>query len=478
MTRKYLSPQDAAFVRMESLRAPMHVGALLTFRMPGQAPRDFLRDLLSQMRSQPFMPPPFDSRLSRSRLGRLLPAWETTGLDIDYHIRHSALPYPGGERELGVLVARLHSHPMDLTRPLWECHLIEGLEDHRFALYFKAHHCAIDGMGAMNLVRSWLSEDPNDPHGPAVDMPKPAAEGADSGVSDDGSRGNLIRRMADLARNNARSVSELVQTIAKLSQGGEESVIRAAMHTPRTLFNVPITQQRRLGTQILQLSRLKAVTAATGTTINDVSLAIVGGAARRYLKEHNALPDKSLTASVPIGLPRKDGKPGNAVTGFVCPLGTQVADPRRRLDLIHAVTSRTKEQMLSMSPTALEQFALLGMSPLILGQMAGVLARFPPFFNFVVSNVVLTKHKLYLRGAELEAMYPVSFLFDGYALNVTIVGYADRVAVGFIGCRDAIPSLQRLAVYTGEALTELEEAVGISHAKKKKKIAASLSSKA
>ena len=146
---KYLSPLDAAFLRMESPRTPMHVGALMTFKLPDKAPRDFLQRLLKRMREHPFMPEPFGCKLARGRFSRVAPAWVETRLDMDYHLRHSALPYPGGERELGQLVARLHSHPLDLSKPLWEAHVIEGLENNRFAIYFKAHHCAIDGMGAM-----------------------------------------------------------------------------------------------------------------------------------------------------------------------------------------------------------------------------------------------------------------------------------------------------------------------------------------
>jgi WS/DGAT/MGAT family acyltransferase len=466
---KYLSPVDAAFIRMDSKRTPMHVGGLLTFRLPPHAPRDFLRDLLEQMRQQPFMPYPFNCKLVRKGVRRLAPAWKETNIDIDYHIRHSALPYPGGERELGVLVARLHSNPMDLSRPLWEAHLIEGLEDNRFALYFKAHHCAIDGMGAMKMVRSWLSEDPNDPHGPSIIRPEEESGEDEPAESPKISPLARLKKPVKFAGHQIRSLRELIQTLLRMSEPGMEGGMRAAMSTPRSLFNVAITQQRRLGTQILDLKRLKAITAATGTTVNDVSLAICGGAIRRYLLEQEALPEKSLLASVPVGLPRPDGKPGNAVAGFVCPLGTDEPDPAKRLARIHGVTTRTKEQLRSMSATALEQFTMLGLSPLLLGQMAGVLSKVPPFFNVVVSNVVASKVPLYLRGAELEAMYPMSILFDGYALNITLVGYQDRVAVGFTGCRDAIPSLQKLAVYTGDALTELEEALGLDKKKKKAK---------
>lgn len=446
---------------MESKRTPMHVGALLVFQLPEGAPPDFLRKLLVRMRERPFMPAPFDHRLSRSRLGRLAPYWEPVECDMDYHIRHSALPYPGGERELGAAVERFHSRPLDLTRPVWEATLIEGLENRRFAFYFKAHHCAIDGVGAMKLVRNWLSEDPADLSGPGLPQPlerSPSLPEAQAG---------LLQRALKAARGNARAVRELARTFYALGRGGKDSVLRAAATTPRTLFNVPVSQQRRLGTQLLDLARIKTVTEATGATVNDVALAIVAGAVRRYLLEADALPDESLTASIPIGLPRSDGRPGNAVTGFVCPLATELADPLERLRLIARITDRTKKQMLQMSSSALEQFALLGMSPLLLGQMTGVLAKLPPFFNFVVSNVVASKVPLYLCGARMEAMYPISFLFDGYAINVTLIGYVDKVAIGFVGCRDAIPHLQRLAVYTGEALLELETAVSAATTKSK-----------
>ena len=453
--KRYLSPQDASFIRMDTRRTPMHVGALLVFKLPENASQDFLRDLLAHMRTHPFLPSPFDCKLTQTGLGRVLPAWEPATPDTDYHVRHSALPYPGGERELGVLVERLHSQPLDLSRPVWEAHLIEGLENHRFAFYFKAHHCAIDGMGAMKMVNTWLTEDPADMSGPGV----PDAPAKQPDADDNAPQAGLLRKVLKGTRGNAKAVSELLKTLYQLGQGGADSVLRAASTTPRTLFNVAITQQRRLGTQLLDLARFKAIGASTGASVNDIALAVVAGAARRYLIERDALPGPSLTASVPIALPRSGGRGGNAVTGFVCLLCTDEEDPVLRLERIAKITERTKKQMLSMSSAALEQVALLGMSPLILGQMTGVLPRFKPFFNFVVSNVVASKKTLYLRGAEMEAMYPVSFLFDGYALNVTIIGYAGRVAVGFVGCRDAIPHLQRLAVYTGDALTELEQAV-------------------
>lgn len=454
---KYLSPIDAAFLRMESKRTPMHVGAMMTFKLPPDAPPDFVRNLMLAMREKPFMPEPFGYKLAR---GKLAPAWIETTVDMDYHLRHSALPFPGGERELGQLVARLHSHPLDFSRPLWECHLIEGLEGGRFALYFKAHHCAIDGMGAMRMVQTWLSRDPanRDTPGPwvlAAKPPRPDDITAPLGLLD------RLRKPASAAADQARGVRELVRTFGKMMKG-EDSSARAALATPRSRFNVPVSQQRRLGTQILELPRIKAIAAATGATANDVMLAVVGGAIRRYLLELGDLPAKSLLASVPVALRREDGRPGTAAAGFVVPMGTQLDDPAERLSLIRRITVRGKDEINGMPYEAQMQFALLGIAPLLAGQMTGLLPKMPPFFNVVVSNVVLAKDRLYLMGAELEAMYPVSFLFDGYALNVTLVGYHDRIALGFLGCRDAIPSLQRLAVYSRDALAELEQAVGLA----------------
>jgi diacylglycerol O-acyltransferase / wax synthase len=472
MTR--LSPIDAAFLRMESKRTPMHVGAMMTFKLPDDAPADFCQRLVRQMREKPFMPDPFSSRLARGRFGRRLPMWEDAPVDMEYHLRHSALPYPGGEKELGVLVARMHSHPLDLSRPLWECHVIEGLEGRRFALYFKAHHCAIDGVGAMRMVQNWLSKDPSDRSGvgPWVALARPRGPARASPP--------LRERLAAPARSAAeqiRGLQELVRNLAGMVRGDDSSV-RLALKVPRSLFNQRISQQRRLGTQILSLTRLRTVAAAAGVTVNDVLLAVVGGVFRRYLLEQHALPERSLIASVPMGLARSDGSPGTAAVGFITPLGTDLDDPAERLRWIHRVTARGKHDLSSMHGAAQSQFALLGIAPLLLGQVTGVLPKLPPLFNCVVSNVVLSKDPMYLMGAELEAMYPVSFLFDGYALNVTLVGYRDGVALGFLGDRDAVPSLQKLAVYSSEALAELEAAVGLAAPPKKKRQVAARKRKA
>lgn len=455
---KRLSPIDSTFLYMESTRTPMHVGSLLTFKMPKDAPADYFQQLIGIMRSQPFMPPPFDCKLADTRLSKYLPAWEKAELDMEFHVRHSALPHPGGERELGSLVQRLHSNPMDLDRPLWEAHLIEGLKGRRFAFYFKAHHCAIDGMGAMNMTRKWLKTDAGDMNPPGVMSMEKRVAPADRKLA------AMLRKSFAKAAASARGLGELGRAMPELGKG-DNSIVRASMNTPRSLFNAPVSQQRRLGTQLIKLERFKKLARELNVTVNDITLAVVSGATRRYLLEQDALPAKPLTASVPIGLERAEDAGGNAVAGFVTTLATHIADPLERVRRINASTTRAKTDLHAMSRPALENMALSGLLPLLIGQMTGTLAKMPPMFNFVVSNVVLTKHKLYLMGAEMEAMYPVSFLFDGYALNVTVIGYAENVAIGFLGCRDAIPKLQSLAVYAGDAVTELEQAVKASKKK-------------
>ncbi len=439
---KLLSPVDQMFARMESVRTPMHIGALAIFELPPGADQSFARELYETFSQMAFLPFPFDSVIAG---GAGMSYWRQVEPDPSYHVRLSALPQPGTDRELGALVERLHSSPLDMTKPLWEAHIIEGLSEDRFAFYFKAHHCAVDGMGAMNLIKTWLTTDPDAPPGSET-LPAPR---------DDYNLANLFAvTTARRALDGVTATGEIAGRLVSMMRGAN-SQVRAALKTPRTPFNSKITRHRRLAVQVLELSRLKAVAAATGATVNDVILASLGGAVRRYLAEQDALPKSSLTVSVPVGIER-DADTLNAATGFVAPLRSDTDDPLERLRGISAATSRGKAELLEMSPNALQHYTLVGLIPLALGQKTGALGVLPPLFNFTVSNVVLSKEPLYLSGAKLDLIVPVSFLCDGYGLNVTLVGYTDRVALGFVGCRDTLPHLQRLAQYTLASLEELE----------------------
>lgn len=441
---KLLSPLDQMFARMETQRTPMHIGALAIFDLPEGAAPSFARDLHDAFAQMAFLPFPFDSVVAG---GQSMAYWKQVQPDPSYHVRLSAVPSPGSHRDLGALVERLHSTPLDMSKPLWEAHIIEGLADNKFAFYFKAHHCATDGMGAVNYIKSWLTTDPDAPPGSG----RPEAEAEDPDMAS-----VFAVATAKRAIDGVSAAGELIPKIASMMFGSNSTVV-AALKTPRTPFNARITQHRRLAVEVLNLPRVKAVGTATDTTVNDVILAAVGGGCRRYLAELDALPDGTLTASVPVGIER-DVDTINAAAGFVAPLGTATADPVERLKQISAATSRAKGELLTMSTNALEHYSLFGLLPIALGQKTGALAAIPPLFNFTVSNVVLSKQPLYLAGARLDMIVPVSFLCDGYGLNVTLVGYTDKVALGFVGCRDTLPHLQRLAQYTGQAFEELEAA--------------------
>lgn len=428
----------------------MHIGALAIFELPEGAPRGFTRDLYEAFSRMDYLPFPFDSVIAG---GPTMAYWKQVQPDPSYHVRLSALPHPGSERDLGALVERLHSTPLDMSKPLWEAHLIEGLSGDRFAFYFKAHHCATDGMGAMNYINRWLTTDPDAPPGSG----RPEAEDEEYNLA------NVFAvTTAKRAVESVTAVGELVPKLAGMMLGAN-SMVQAALKTPATPFNGQVTRHRRLAVEVLNLPRIKAVGSAAGATVNDVILAAVGSGCRRYLAEMDALPGNTLTASVPVGLER-DTDTINAAAGFVTPLGTSTDDPKDRLREISASTQRAKGDLHAMSTNALEHFSLFGLLPIALGQKTGVVGVIPPLFNLTVSNVVLSKQPLYLLGARLEGIVPISFLCDGYGLNVTLVGYTDRVILGFIGCRDTMPHLQRLARYTGEAFEELEVAFGTAPA--------------
>ncbi len=445
---KLLSPVDSMFVRMESSRAPLHIGCGAIFELPQNAGPDFVRDLHRAFSALDWLPFPYDSVVDHGPAGALS-HWVKADPDPSYHVRLSALPGPGTDAQLGQLIERLHSNPLDLSKPLWEAHIIEGLEGNRFAFYFKAHHGATDGLGAMRTIKQWLSTDPHGNVGPGGEESpeKGALELADRNAI------TLTRSILSSAISTVGATGEMAGKIVEMATGANSAVL-GALRTPATPFNKKVTRNRRIAAAELGLDRMKKLAATTSTTVNDVLLTAIAGSVRRYLLEIDALPKRTLTASVPVGIDR-DEETINAAAGFVCPLGTDIEDPLERLRRIHAVTSRGKKELVALSPGALQQFTLAGLLPIAFSQK---IATAPPLFNFVVSNLVLSREPLYLAGAKLVNLVPVSFLTDGYGLNVTLIGYGGKVTIGFVGCRDTIPHLQRLAIYTEGALAELEAA--------------------
>lgn len=450
-----LSLLDAMFLAAESRESMMHVGALALFEPPAGTGPNWLRDLAEELRRGPALRPPWSLKLRNpERLADPRQSWvHDLAPDMDYHVRRSGLPSPGSERELGELVSRLHSAPIDFHRPPWELQIIEGLADGRFALYFKIHHALVDGYTGMRLLASSLSTDPDDRDSPLLvhraPPPRPERDERPPGLD---TLLQVAREQLDTTRDVGRAMLNLVN-----AWRGREPDLPVPLRAPNTVMNNRIGRARRFATQQYGLQRLKDLAHAHGGTLNDLVLALVAGGVRRYMQDLGALPAEPLIAALPVNIrPKDDSGGGNAVGAILASLATQVADPRERIASIIASTRKAKAQLEGMSKNAMLQYSALLMAPVGMQLLTGTAGRARPAFNVMVSNVPGPQETLYLRGSKLVGFYPLSIAFHGYGLNVTVNGYAGTLNFGFIGCRDALPRLQKLAVYCGDSLAELD----------------------
>lgn len=460
MPKKIIAINDASFLHVERHSAPMHVACMAIFSLPENAPPDFLRDLVLRWRDCTEFKPPFNYRYRALPL----PSWQTLKdeeIDLDYHLRHSALPQPGSERELGVLVSRLHSHKMDRHRPLWEVHLIEGLENNRFALYAKVHHSQIDGVGGVRLMQRMLSVD-------AADMATqpPWFVGMSDGTQEKPDKDkNLpvkskIGALPALGKAMAAYGRVRGKMLRRRFTGRHQPECALPFNAPRTMLNGPVHAPRRFATQQYEFERIRKIAKAAGVTTNDIFLAICAGALRRYLLDNKQLPEQNLTVAVPVSVrPADDTAVGNAISFILANLYTNVADPAARLQAIHHSMEIAKAPLQQLPKAAMNPYTALFMGPYLVRTILGLSPAFKPMYNLAISNVPGPPEAMYLNGAPLQEIYPVSLLFSGQALNITLVSYAGKLNLGFTGCRDSLPHMQRIAVYTGEALQELEKAV-------------------
>jgi diacylglycerol O-acyltransferase len=384
--------------------------------------------------------------------------------DIQYHVRHSALPKPGRVRELLELCSRLHSTRLATERPLWEWHLIEGLRDGRVAMYCKLHHALVDGISAMRLLQSILSSDPDKTGMPAPweNRPVRARESSPEADPADLSQQAMQSALA-IGAEAAGLPGALIKTLNR-SFRNETSTL--ALYAPRTILNQPITAARRFAAQGWPLERLRAIGRATGTTMNDVVLAMCSGAMRTYLLELDALPDQTLISMVPVGLKAKEShlasvSGGNALGAVMVKLGTDLPDPADRLQAVHDSMVSGKRALAQMTPVQILAMSALGQAPAILGPMLKMSGLVRPPYNLIISNVPGPRTTQYFNGMRLEGTYPLSIPIDGMALNITCNSYAGQMAFGLTGCRRTVPHLQRLLTYLDSELGALERAAGI-----------------
>ncbi len=453
---------DAVFLLAEARERPLHVGGLQLFEPPADASPHYVGELHRGAIEHTDV----DRRLRRRAvrtLGGLGPwAWEEdANLDLEYHVRHSALPHPGRIRELLALVSRLHGTLLDRSRPLWETHIIEGLADDRFALYAKIHHALVDGVAAMRMLEEALSTDPDvrdlpPPHGA---RPREGARERPVGSTDApfGVAGAAISGSIDAMRGVIGAADAAVRSVVDSFQDQAASVPYKAPPSP---LNVPISGARRFAADSWSLERLRRLSKDLDGTLNDVVLAMCAGALRRYLLELDGLPDRPLVAMVPVSLRQgADDDVGNAVGLILCNLGTHLEDPAARFELIHRSAETGKLRLEGLTPFGVLLLSAISFAPLALGP----LYRFEPLrrppFNVVISNVPGPRERLYWNGAELQGTYPASIPFDGQALNITASSYAGSMCFGLTGCRRSVPHLQRLLDHLEASVSELEAVV-------------------
>ena len=467
-----IDPTSLAFLIAENRTMPMHVGSLQLFAPPQGAPRDYARQVYEQLVDDPDVSPLFLKRPVRSwRTGGQWMWEEDAQFDIEHHVRHSALPEPGRIRELLDLCSRLHGTRLARERPLWEAHVIEGLQDGRFAIYVKLHHSLIDGVAAGRLMQASMSTDPTDTR--IVPMWSASLRRGQAEVDLDGRRKSAPLETEartgplGLAKGLATDVVGLPGSLfTTLRRGIRDETSAVSLHAPNTIFNTTITGSRRFAAQSWPLDRLAAIARGAGTTVNDVVLAMCGGAVRGYLEDLGELPEASLVAMVPIGLNAKDagnasGAGGNAIGSVMAKLSTDVADPAARLARIHASMTDCKVALGSMTPNQIVAMSAVGMAPAILLPLLRMQGVVRPPFNLIISNVPGTRERHYLGGAELVGTYPLSIPMQGMALNITCASYAGSMEFGLTGCRRSVPSLQRLLSHLDDEVAQLERAVGV-----------------
>ncbi len=445
-----LSAQDASFLTLETRDAPMHIGFLLTFKLPPRAPANYMQKLHARLERMAVDAEPFNQRLVQPEgFKRLVQELEPDeNIDLQYHLRHEALPWPGGERELGLAISRLHSTRLERTRPLWECTLIEGLQPDRFALYLKIHHALADGVGLMQHITQTLAESPRGLSlapwtAPVASTPPPKPT-----TSADEEWRRFFETLA-AERNKPKSEKPAGSTVPR---------------GPRCILNGDSTGRRRFATTSVDLRRVKAVAKAAEATVNDVVLALASGALRGYLQEFDRVPKDPLLASVPVALPRVPGTTiGSSVAAVHGSLATDQKDPRKRLLAIRDGMRAAKEEFKRL-PTSVNRFInSVGMYAMtLLPRKQSTDPDKATFTNLTISNVPGPKEALYLHGAELEGMYPVSVLAGDHRLNITVLGYREALFFGLIACPDTLPSVQRIAVRLPQALDELEAALGLA----------------
>lgn len=448
-----ISPADVMFLVGESREHPMHVGCLQLFQPPEDKGPDFVRESYDAMLGCTDVQPTF--RKHPAFFGPVTNvAWTFDDeVELDYHFRRSAIPSPGRVRELLEVVSRLHGALLDRHRPLWEAHLVEGLDDGRYAVYIKFHHSLLDGVSAAKLMQRAFTTDPNDDEIRVPWALKPRRR-----KSSGGGPSALQRLTGTLGSTAALAPSTLSLARAALL----EQQLALPFQAPKSMFNVRIGGARRVAAQSWSLDRIRHVKNASGVTLNDVVLAMSAGALRAYLIEQNALPNTPLVAMVPVSLRKDDDDGGGNMVGtLLCNLNTHIDDPAKRLQAINVSMCESKNIFKQLPPVQQLALSAFNVGGLFFGLIPGFIRTAPPPFNIVISNVPGAQEPLYWRGARMVGNYPLSIPLDGQAMNITVTSNAENLDFGLVAARGSVPHMQRMLGHLETSLKDLERAVGV-----------------
>jgi diacylglycerol O-acyltransferase len=480
---RQLTALDVQFLALESHKQCGHVSMLLVLDPSTRPAGRFELEQVQQMVAErlPLLPP-FRWRLRTVPMGLDYPYWiDDPEFNLEYHIRELALPDPATDAKLGEQVARIAARPLDRTRPLWELYLIHGLPGGHVGVMTKIHHAAVDGMSGAEILGVLLDFGPE-----GRDAPPPGNGGGDAEPGEWAmlARGVLAtpRYVGRVARAVPRVVPNLEDSpflaelpgakllgrttsrMARALRRGESRVLeRSTLKPPKTSFNTHVSPHRRFAFGGASLDDAKIVKNAHGCTLNDVVMSVCAGAVRRWLIEHDELPDGPLVAQIPVSVRTDEqfGTFGNRVGIMSPPLYTNVADPIERLRLTHEAMGAAKQRHKA-TPAGLLQDSSAFVPPAVFARATRVTmslsATRKPIWNLVISNVPGPQAPMYFDGARVKALYPVSVITDGMGLNITVFSYCGSLDFGIVADREQMPDVWKLIDWLGESLEEHKQA--------------------
>jgi WS/DGAT/MGAT family acyltransferase len=451
-----LTSTDVSFLHQEGESSHMHIGGVLIFEGPPPA----FDDYLNHIRGRLHLVPRYRQRLATPPLETGRPLWvDDPTFNLEYHVRHTALPEPGTEAQLFLLASRIASQQLDRTKPLWENWLVEGLEDDRFAVISKTHHSLVDGVSGVDLATVLFDLEPS-PAEPADDLDpwKPKPEPSQAQLVAAGVRGivNSTISFAGRAVSAATRPGHTLNALKDAAEGVGELAWAGLNPAPQTPLNVEIGPHRRYAIVRQQLADYKEVKQALGGTVNDVVLTVVSGALAQWMHSRGIRTEGlEMRALVPVSVRTQDqrGTLGNQLTVMRGPLPLYITEPEARLKFVSHAMDGLKESKQAVGAATLAAVNNLA-PPTILAQ-ASRLNFSTRLFNLIVTNIPGPQMPLYVLGRKLEDLFPVAFLPENHALAIAIMSYDGGLDFGLLGDYDALADIDVVAAGIDSALAEL-----------------------